>query len=79
MLRSELYSGINDVVLKGNTKANQVGKRSILPSSHTGSPRFRVQNYQDTMAICKQVRYLDIFVNITCNLKWDELVKRKEN
>lgn len=45
----------------------------ILPSSHTGSPRYRVQNYQDAMAICRWAGYPDIFLTFTCNPKWPEI------
>ena len=37
-------------MLHGDTNPKIVGKRIILPSSFTGSPRYMAQNYQDTMA-----------------------------
>ena len=52
-LRSELYNGLMDTVSKGDTDRRKVGNFILLPSSHTGSPTFKVQNYQDAMAICK--------------------------
>ena len=36
----ELYGGLKDVVLHGDTNPKIVGKRIILPSSFTGSPRY---------------------------------------
>ena len=74
-LRSELYSGVKDAILKGDTLVDKLRKRTILPSSHTGSPRFRVQNYQDAMAICRQLGYPDIFITMTCNPKWNGIIK----
>ncbi|XP_070044304.1 uncharacterized protein [Nicotiana tomentosiformis] len=50
-----------------------IGKTIILPSSHTGGPRYRVQNYQDAMAICRWAGYLDLFLTFTCNPKWPEI------
>ncbi|XP_062104396.1 uncharacterized protein LOC133815593 [Humulus lupulus] len=52
---------------------SKVGKSIILPSSHTGGPRYRVQNYQDAMAICKWAGYPDLFLTFTCNPKWPEI------
>ena len=52
-----------------------IGKRIILPSSHTGSPRYMIQNYQDAMAICRQYGNPDLFITFTCNLKWPEIIR----
>nr|XP_016456633.1 PREDICTED: uncharacterized protein LOC107780595 [Nicotiana tabacum] len=50
-----------------------VGKTIILPSSHTGGPRYRAQNYQDAMAICRWAGYPNFFLTFTCNPKWPEI------
>ena len=62
-----------DVVHRGDSDCSKVGKSIILPSSHTGGPRYRVQNYQDAMAICKWAGYPDLFLTFTCNPKWPEI------
>ncbi|XP_030970665.1 uncharacterized protein LOC115991053 [Quercus lobata] len=72
-LRSELYYGLKDAVLRGDTDPITVGKRIVLPSSFTGSPRYMVQNYQDAMAICRWAGYPDLFLTFTCNPKWSEI------
>lgn len=72
-LRSDLYSGLMDAVHRGDSDCAKVGKSIILPSSHTGGPRYRVQNYQDAMAICKWAGYPDLFITFTCNPKWPEI------
>ncbi|XP_060969574.1 uncharacterized protein LOC133036831 [Cannabis sativa] len=72
-LRSELYSGLMDVVHRGDSDCSKVGKVIILPSSHCGGPRYRVQNYQDAMAISKWAGYPDLFLTFTCNPKWPEI------
>ena len=74
-LRSEIYQGIQDAVTRGDTDANAIGKRIILPSSHTGSPRYMIQNYQDAMAICRNYGNPDLFVTFTCNPKWPEITR----
>ena len=39
-LRAEYVQGIFDAVEKGIQEGNQIGKRVLLPSSHTGSRRY---------------------------------------
>ena len=72
-LRSEVYYGLKDAVFKGDTTPSSVGKRIVLPSSFTGSPRYMIQNYQDAMAICRWAGYPDLFIIFTCNPKWPKI------
>uniref|UniRef100_A0A3Q7FIZ2 Helitron helicase-like domain-containing protein n=1 Tax=Solanum lycopersicum TaxID=4081 RepID=A0A3Q7FIZ2_SOLLC len=72
-LRADLYSGLMDAILRGDSDCSLVGKTVILPSSHTGGSRYRAQNYQDAMAICRWAGYLDLFLTFTCNPKWPEI------
>ncbi|KAL6540371.1 hypothetical protein OROHE_012142 [Orobanche hederae] len=66
--QKELYLGLMDAVQHGDSDCSIIGKSIILPSSHTGGPRYRPQNYQDAMAICP-----DLFITFTCNPKWPEI------
>ena len=67
-LRVESYQGLVDHV---NNTANdmncQVGKIVILPSTFVGSPRYMMQNYQDTMAIVRMKIKPDLFITMRCN------------
>ena len=72
-LRAEYLQGIFDAVEKGLTHGNQIGKRILLPSSHIGSKRYVVQNYQDGIAICREYGPPDLFITFTCNPKWPEI------
>ncbi|XP_072054150.1 uncharacterized protein [Arachis hypogaea] len=72
-LRCEMYKGVKEAVLNGETTPSSCGKHIILPSSFTGGPRYMIQNYQDAMAICKVVGYPDLFITFTCNPKWPEV------
>ena len=72
-LRTELYSGLQDAIDRGDTRAEQVGKRIYLPSSHTGSIRHKNQNFQNAMAICRWVGYPNLFITFTCNAQWPEI------
>jgi len=72
-LRTELYSGLQDAIERGDTRTELVGKRILLPSSFTGCIRNKVQNFQDAMAICRWVGYPNLFITFTCNAKWPEI------
>ena len=74
-MRSEIFQGIQDAINRGDTNAQAIWKRIILPSSHTGSPRYMIQNYQDAMAICRFYGNPDIFITFTCNPKWPEITR----
>lgn len=63
-----------DAVSRGDTKPTSVGKCVILPPSFTGGTRYMFNNYQDAMAICKQYEYHDLFITITCNANWREII-----
>lgn len=78
-LRSEIYKGIYDAISKGDSDANNVGQKVILPSSYTGSTRYMLNNYQDAMAICRHYGNPDLFITFTCNVKWLEIVRELDN
>ena len=44
-LRAELYQGLQDAINEG-TDADSIGKRIVLPSTHSGSPRQMHELYQ---------------------------------
>lgn len=72
-LRADIFSGLMDAIVRGDSDCSMIEKTIILPSSHTGGPRYRVQNYQDAMAICRWAGYPDLFLTFTCNPKWPEI------
>ncbi|KAG2784358.1 hypothetical protein PC129_g21054 [Phytophthora cactorum] len=53
---------------------DRIGKRVILPSSYTGGPRQMYRSYKDSMAIVREYGKPDIFLTMTCNPEWDEIV-----
>lgn len=73
LIRSDILTGLQDAVSRGETNASSIGRRVILPSSFTGGMRYMFNNCQDAMAICKRFGYPDLFVTITCNAKWPEI------
>ena len=74
-LRAEMYKGLADAVLRGETDGSKHGKCIILPSSFVDGARYMIQNYQDAMSICRWVGYPNLFITFTCNPKWPEIVR----
>ncbi|XP_063418456.1 uncharacterized protein LOC134701259 [Mytilus trossulus] len=72
-LRSELYQGLSDAINSGDVDGATVGKKIILPSSFTGSPRCMHQFYQDAMSIVRKFGKPDVFITFTCNPNWPEI------
>jgi len=67
-LRCELYQGIADAMADDSVNAGSpIGKKVILPSSFTGSPRYQYQLYQDAMRIVTRYGKPDYFITFTCN------------
>ncbi|KAI5432184.1 hypothetical protein KIW84_036071 [Lathyrus oleraceus] len=72
-IRSELYQGLHDALHVGETNAENIGKRTILPSSFIGSRRDMTQRYEDGMAIVLNDGKPNIFLTMTCNPSWSEI------
>ncbi|GJZ79550.1 helicase [Tanacetum coccineum] len=58
---------------RGDTNAEGLGKRIVLPRNFTGGPRYMMQNYQDAMALCRAYGNPDLFITFTSNPKWPEI------
>jgi len=72
-LRSDMYKGLTEAILRGETDLSSKGRRVVLPATFVGGPRYMIQNYQDAMAICGWIGYPDLFITFTCNHKWPEV------
>ncbi|CAF0889926.1 unnamed protein product, partial [Brachionus calyciflorus] len=75
-IRAELYQGMLDS-LNSDTPTNpeNVGKKIILSSSFSGSPRRMHQLYQDAMSVVRAFGKPDLIITMTCNPKWPEIQK----
>jgi len=74
-LRVESLQGIVDPVDRGCVDGGEIGKRTVLPASHTGGRRYMIQNYHDGIAICRVYSPPDFFTTFTCNPKWPEITE----
>ena len=52
-----------------------LGCKLILSSSHIGISRLITQLFQDAMAICRHFHKPDLFLTMTANPKWPEIVQ----
>lgn len=71
-LRAEQYIHLRDaVVTDGNVQ--DMGQLVILPSSHTGSPRYMHERTQDAMTYVRNYGTADLFITFTCNPNWKKI------
>ena len=74
LIRCDILNGLQEVVNKGETDPSSIGKRIVLPVSFTSGMSYMFNNCQDAMAICKRYGYPDLFITITCNVNWPEIL-----
>lgn len=72
-LRCEVYNHITDYLNSNSNIDVPLGRRVILPSSFTSSPRNMYQNYLDAMSIVQHFGKPSLFVTMTCNPNWPEI------
>jgi hypothetical protein len=70
--RADCYQGLTDSFVQNATGKN-IGRRVILPSTFTGSPRQMNQLFQDSLAIVRNYGKPDIFITVTRNPHWKEI------
>jgi hypothetical protein len=73
-LCTENFQGISDAVNKGCVRGTEMGKVIVLHASHIGGRRYMIQNYHDSIAICRVIGPPDFFFTFTCNSKWQEIL-----
>ncbi len=73
-IHADLYKGVVDAATNADGLQDS-GQHIVLPSSHTSSPCAMYQLYQDSMAICRALQKPDIFLTMTANPKWPEIVE----
>jgi hypothetical protein len=76
-LRTESHDDLEAAVEDGEDMEN-VGTRTILPSTFVGGPRYMHANYQDCMAIVRKCGPPSFFVTFTSNPRWKEILDELE-
>lgn len=72
-IRADLYSGLQDALIRQDVDASSLGRRFVLPSYYTGGPRFMAKLYQDSMAIVRHFGKPTLFITFTANPRWIEI------
>jgi hypothetical protein len=73
-LRVELYQGLADAIVANvDVNLNDLGRRTILPSSFSGGTRYMQQLCQDALAINRYFGGGDLFITMTANPAWPEI------
>jgi hypothetical protein len=73
LLRAECYQGLADAIELG-LDLHDIGTRVILPSSFIGGPRQMSELFHDAMAVVRGTSKPDLFITMTCNPNWPEIV-----
>lgn len=73
-LHTENFQDISDVVSRGCIHDTEMRKVIVLHASHIGGRRYMIQNYHDSIAICRVFGPPDFFFTFTCNPKWPEIL-----
>uniref|UniRef100_A0A8R1IAV4 Helitron_like_N domain-containing protein n=1 Tax=Caenorhabditis japonica TaxID=281687 RepID=A0A8R1IAV4_CAEJA len=76
--KTDKHCTVRDCVA-GDEKDGPPGKRIVLPSSFSGSPRAMVQDYQDAMSSVAKYGKPDYFLTVTCNPKCLEIKNSLED
>lgn len=69
-IRADIYNNVRDAVSRGDNAPRSIGKCIVLPSSHTGSPRYMAEKYQDAMALCRYFGNPYLFITMTAKPIW---------
>ena len=74
-IRASLYSGLQDATASADASVNlnSIGWRTILPSSYIGGARHMHGIFQDSMAIARYFKKIDLFITVTANPRWVEV------
>ena len=74
-IRADLYQGVVDCVNAGEVQPSRVGQRVVLPASFMGGPRDLRRRFMDAMTLVQDDGKPDIFLTMTCNPKWPEILR----
>ncbi len=73
-LRADQYKGMADAMQQDGANSTNFGRMVVLPTTFVGSPRHMNQLYQDSMALVRKFGKPDLFITMTCNPNWPEIL-----
>jgi hypothetical protein len=73
-LRADQYKGMVDAMQQDGANSTNFGGMVVLPATFAGSPCHMNQLYQDSMALVRKFKKPDLFITMTCNPNWLEIL-----
>jgi hypothetical protein len=73
-IHADLYKGIVDSITAGESQGSAVGKRTVLPAKFQGCYRDMKKRHMDAMTLVQAYSKHDIFLTMTCNPNWQEIL-----
>lgn len=77
-IRAEVYSGAIEA-MDNEVEDEVVGRRVVLPSSFIGGPRSMQQLYQETITLASEYGNPSLFITMTANPQWPEILEELED
>ena len=77
-LRASEYKNLRQGLIdatEGDGQLGAIGKRTILPSSFTGGPRYMHKKMMDAMCYVRKFGKPSLFITLTCNPTWPEITR----
>ncbi|KAM0874176.1 hypothetical protein ACQ4PT_037644 [Festuca glaucescens] len=76
VIRADLYQGLVDTIVAGESHGDRIGKRIVLPHTFPGGDRDMQRRFLDAMAIVQRWGKPDYFITMTCNPYWEEITEK---
>jgi hypothetical protein len=73
-LRANQYKGMVDAMQQDGANSTNFGRMVVLPATFAGSPHHMNRLYQDSMALVRKFGKPDLFISMTCNSNWPEIL-----
>jgi len=73
-LHVDQYKGMVDAMQQDGVNNTNFGRMVVLPTSFAGSPRHMNQLCRDSMALVRKFGKPDLFITMTCNSNWPEIL-----
>jgi hypothetical protein len=73
-LRADQYKKMVDAMQQDGANNTNFGRMVVLPATFAGRPRHMNQLYQDSMALVRKFGKPDLFITMTCNPNWPEIL-----
>ena len=74
-LRRDIYRGVADAIANAAVNGTEMGSRVVLPSNFVGSARHYNLCFQNSMAIVRWAGHPTLFITMTANPKWAEILR----